>query len=228
MAWGEVRGGRSLDRLIGFSDAVVAVAVTILALPLVDIEGPQNGETMWDVLVAHAGQIQTFFITFLVVAILWNVHNRIVNSLAYFDTAIFYLVVLWLMGFVFLPWPSTLYTAAGFDPEEAMSHDVSGAGVLYWMTLAYIAFIGALTARHMDRHPELIAADSVAYMAALHASRARYRGLAFTTTFVIAAIATYFVYWLGNYFLLLLIPISIYLRPPRHDPEQAAPEGDAG
>lgn len=217
MAWGEVRSGRSLDRLINFSDAVVAVAITLLALPLADIEGPTAGQTMMDVLWANFGAIQTFVTTFIVVGIMWGVHNRVVNDLGSYDSAIFWLTILWLMGFAFLPWPSRLYTGPGIGADVAghTGSDPGGAGTLYWLTLAYIAAIGAMTARHMRKHPDLVEPRMRPYWAQMRSSPARFRGLAFAVVFVAAAIACQFVFWIGNYFLLLLIPIGIVLRYPK-------------
>lgn len=219
MAWGEVRSGRSLDRLLNFSDAVVAVAITILALPLVDIEGPGPGQTIGDVIAANFGQIQTFAVTFVVVAIMWGVHNKVVNRLQSYDTAIFWMSIFWLMGFVFLPWPSRLYEGTRLGSDGADT--VGGPGVLYWSTLAFISLMGWLTARHMNKHRDLIDPAQLPAWDVAMASRARFRGAAFTAVFVFAAIVTYFVPWLGNACLLLLIPIGIYLRSPRGAEEQA-------
>lgn len=216
VAWGDVRSGRALDRLINFSDAVVSVAVTVLALPVVDIPGPTNGQTIWDVLIINSGRIQLFVMTFLVVSMLWGVHNRIVNNLGSYDTAIFFLTILWLLGFAFLPWPSRLSAGPGlhFEFSGAATGDAGGAGVLYWLTLAYIAFIGTLTAGHMRRHPDLIDPAALGYWTAFQSSRARWRGAAFTAVFVLAAIASHFIFWLGSFILILAIPLAVYLRPP--------------
>ena len=220
MAWGVVRSGRSLDRLINFSDAVVAVAITILALPLVEIPGPGPGETMLDVLGANFGQIQTFVLTFIVVGIMWSVHNKIVNHLGAYDTAIFWLFILLLIGFAFLPWPSRLYESPGFVHPTMSDPSQNGAAALYWLTLAYISFIGAATSFHMSRHPDLIAPDDLANWKAIRSSRARWRGSAFTAVFILAAFVSLFVYWAGNYVLLLFIPLGIYLRTPTPAPAQ--------
>jgi branched-subunit amino acid ABC-type transport system permease component len=101
--------GRSVDRLINFSDAVVAVAVTLLALPLVDIPGPTGDQNAWTVLSEHASEIWTFLFTFYVVAVMWLAHNRILNSIARYDAAIFWLNTTWLVAIVLLPWVSAMF-----------------------------------------------------------------------------------------------------------------------
>jgi uncharacterized membrane protein len=109
MAQWELRTGTSVERLLFFSDAVVAVAITVLALPLFSIPGPTAGETVLDVLQANSGRIITFVSTFFVMAIMWSIHNRVMNSLVAYDGVVFWLNMAWLIGFVFLPWPSTMF-----------------------------------------------------------------------------------------------------------------------
>lgn len=44
MATGEIKDGRSFDRLINFSDAIVAVAITVLVLSIAGLT-IERGET---------------------------------------------------------------------------------------------------------------------------------------------------------------------------------------
>jgi len=224
----EIRTGRSLERLLNFSDAVVAVAITILALPLVDIGGPKPGQNVLDVLVANLGHIITFISTFFVVAIMWGIHNRVMNLLNGFDSTIFWLNICWLIGFVFLPWPASMW--AGGDDMAAWETNTpfttDGTGVLYWWTLAYISAMGSLVAVHISRHPELIASDRKAFWQSLRSTRARYRGAAFFAIFILAGLATLVYSWLGYWVLLLMLPAGILLRPPRE--LRTARDSDAG
>ena len=56
---------RSFDRMINFTDAVVAIAITLQLLPLMDIKGPGDGASMWSVLLDNSSQLFAFLLSFL-------------------------------------------------------------------------------------------------------------------------------------------------------------------
>ncbi|MFZ9987363.1 MAG: TMEM175 family protein [Candidatus Nanopelagicales bacterium] len=216
MAQWEKRTGTAVDRLLFFSDAVVAVAITVLALPLFDIPGPKDGENVLDVISAHQGQIITFIVTFVVMAVMWNIHNRVMNSLYAYDAVIFWLDMFWLIGFVFLPWPSTMYGAGdhwGSTDVGVFSSD--GTGALYWWTMAYISGIGTIVSLYINRRPEFIKPNDRAYWAALSKTRARLRGAAFFVVFIVAGLTTVIYPFLGYWALLLIWPLNIILQPTK-------------
>ena len=216
MAQWELRSGTSVDRLLFFSDAVVAVAITVLALPLFSIPGPKPGETVLNVLASNSGQIITFVVTFLVMAVMWNVHNRVMNSLCAYDAVVFWLAIAWLIGFVFLPWPSTMYGAGDHWGSTSVSLFTSdGTGALYWWTMAYISGIGTLASIYINRHPNLIKPKDRYYWAGLVKTRARLRGAAFFIVFVIAGLATLVYPFLGYWSLLLIWPLNLILQPSK-------------
>jgi uncharacterized membrane protein len=212
----ELRTGTSVDRLLFFSDAVVAVAITVLALPLFSISGPTSGETVLDVISAHSGQIITFIVTFVVMAVMWSVHNRIMNSLCAYNGTIFWLDMFWLIGFVFLPWPSTMYGSADHWGSTDVTFFASdGTGALYWWTMAYISGIGSLASLYISRHPELIKPADRAYWAGVLRTRARLRGFIFFAVFVVAGLGTLVYPFLGYWALILIWPLSILLQPTK-------------
>lgn len=216
MAQWELRSGTGVERLLFFSDAVVAVAITVLALPLFDIAGPKPGQNVLDVVQANSGSIITFVSTFFVMAMMWSVHNRVMNSLATYDAMIFWLNMFWLIGFVFLPWPSAMY--GGGDDWGAVDVTLfssDGTGALYWWTMAYISGIGSLTSWYIGRHPQFLKPDDRAYWAGLAKTRARLRGVAFFAVFVIAGASTLVLSYLGFYALLLIWPLNWILQPSR-------------
>ena len=74
------RTERGLDRLVNFSDATVAIAITVLLLPLVDIALEIEKESLGELLWSNIGTIIAFAITFAVIARLWSVHHRIFEA----------------------------------------------------------------------------------------------------------------------------------------------------
>lgn len=151
------KSGRAFDRLINFSDAVVAVAVTVLVLPIADITLGRGEDSVWLVLADHAGQIITFFFTFFVVSIMWLTHNRIMNQLRGYDGVIFWLNTAWLSVIAFLPVTSALYSDAGQDGIQGWFSDqtLNGSGMLYWGSLSLISILSALLSLHARRNSHL-------------------------------------------------------------------------
>jgi uncharacterized membrane protein len=198
--------GRAVDRLINFSDAVVAVAITLMVLPLADVEGPKTGETILTVLSAHWVQLVTFLFTFYVVSIMWAAHNRILNVIRGFDPTIFWLNTTWLAGIVLLPWLTAMRDSEGSG--------ASGADLVYWFLLAFISAIGGLMGGHIRRHPELAGEDA----AKVHQDfGSRFRGPAFTILFIVIGLTSLTASFISDWMPLLIIPLSIWLRPARED-----------
>ena len=197
--------GRAYDRLINFTDAVVAVAITLLVLSIVDIRGDIQESTVWQIIGDHSSELITFAYTFLVVGVMWMVHNRTLCTLRGFDGPLFMLNLLWLMGIVLLPWPSALagegigIGAVQGDGELGQS----GAGMFYWGTLAFISAMAGLLSVHIDRHPEL--QDPDARRPLTHP----WRRTLYPIIFLLLGVSTMIMPIVGSWLPLLLIPIGI-------------------
>jgi len=198
--------GRSVDRLINFSDAVVAVAVTLLALPLVDIPGPQGDQTFWDVFSAHGGEVGAFLFTFYVVTLMWLVHNRILNSITNYDGPLFWFNASWLVVIVLLPWFSSMYGGDAWDHPSV--------GLAYWVALALISFLTSAMGIHLRKHPELLADDAPRYTPKERRILA-WRGPVLGAYFLLTGLVWLVSPAVGAYMPLGIIPLSIWLRPAR-------------
>lgn len=176
-----IHSGRDLDRLVNFTDAVAAVAITVLVLPIADLVVNPSEPTVWAVLGNNSGQVITFFFTFVVVAIMWRAHNNVFNRLSAFDNRIFWYNLAWLAAIAFLPVSSNLYGSANAEGGHGWSGgtDLGGSGLLYWGSLGMVAIWGSAIAAHARRHPELIDNSTAAF----GDWRIRYRGVAFAAYF---------------------------------------------
>jgi Endosomal/lysosomal potassium channel TMEM175 len=152
-----IHRGRDLDRLVNFTDAVVAVAITVLVLPIADLAVNPSEPTVWAVLQDNSGHVITFFFTFVVVAVMWRAHNKVFNRLSAFDNRIFWYNLAWLAAIAFLPVTSNLYGSANAAGEHGWSggSDLGGSGLLYWGSLGMVSIWGTAIAAHAQRHPEL-------------------------------------------------------------------------
>lgn len=206
--------GRPFDRLVNFSDAVVAVAITVLALPIADLALTTDETTVWEVMGDNSGKIITFFFTFAVVGIMWMTHNRILSQLFAFDATIFWLNMAWLAAIAFLPVSSNLYGTADSDGQHGWSggHDLSGSGLLYWGSLACVSLLGAMIAAYARRHPDLLDPEIESPSLLSRNWKVRYRGVAFAIFFLLIGVLS--TIWPGSagYLSLTLIILGRVMR----------------
>lgn len=140
--------GRSADRLVTFTDAVVAIAITLLALPLTDIDPHLLGAGLGPFIEEKGNSVLGFVISFFVIARLWWAHHRIFGHVVRWDGPLVSLTMFWLFTVVALS-PATAINTAN-SPQDHPEVIALYIGV---MTISS-ALLTAL-ARHVRRHPEL-------------------------------------------------------------------------
>lgn len=108
---------RDPDRLVLFTDAVVAIAITLLILPLVDVVKESKAEdfTAVEVVTRHKPEISTFLLSFVVIANFWLGHHRMFEHVRAYTTGLTRLNLLWLLAIVFLPFPTEITGAYDSD-----------------------------------------------------------------------------------------------------------------
>lgn len=97
-----------LERLIFFSDAVFAIAITLLAL---EIRLPASEELLDDSqlfvqLVSMWHEYLAFFISFMVIGTFWMAHHRKFKYVKRYDGRLIFINLLLLMMIAFMPFPS--------------------------------------------------------------------------------------------------------------------------
>jgi uncharacterized membrane protein len=131
-----VRTERGFDRLITFADAVVAIALTLLVLPLTEIARDLDGrQDVWEVLGDHKDEVGAFVLSFVVIWIFWSVHHRTMEYFAAYDGVLLRLTLVWLFTIVVLPFVTQLLSGVEYDQGAAPLYD----GVLLVSSLALVA-----------------------------------------------------------------------------------------
>jgi len=219
--------GRGFDRLINFPDAVVAIAVTILALPLSSLTKLPEGGTVWTLIDEQSGPVTSFLFTFVVIAMMWGVHNRVVNRMRGYDGTIFWLNIAWIASIAFMTWPAALYgETMGFaatPAEYSGGEGLGGVGLFYWLTLALVSVLGSLLARHVRRRPALL--EPRYRSQEPEGWRARWRGPAFAGSSVLIGVVSLFAPVAASWLPLGLIPVSAVFRPQRTEMADPGPSG---
>jgi uncharacterized membrane protein len=140
---------RGFDRIVNFSDATVAIAMTLLVLPLVDLGGDTGeNQTLWELLTNSSNAIFAFVLSFLVICSMWTNHHRIMEFFADYDSRILGLHLVWLLTMVSIP-----FTTEVLANPEYYQH---GATALYVAVLLVNSVSLHLLALHGRQHRELL------------------------------------------------------------------------
>jgi uncharacterized membrane protein len=185
--------GVTVDRLTTFTDGVVAIAVTLLILPLAGIE-PADGEGALEVLRSNATPIGAFLLSFVVIASYWSRHHEMFRSVRRHNARLVHLNTLWLASIVWLPFPTALISR----------HLQDGFGTLYVGSLLVVSLLTLALVLYLDRHAELL---TVAGVSAFH----QYRTVSVAPVLAMAAALTIslFSQHYGIWALLLMVPAQL-------------------
>lgn len=96
--------------MVFFSDAVFAIAITLLVLEihLPETEGLLTDGQLRDALVGLGHQYLGYILSFLVIGVFWIGHHRRYRFIRHYDGMLLFLNLLLLMIVAFLPFPSAL------------------------------------------------------------------------------------------------------------------------
>jgi len=111
----ESRDERSIDRLVNFSDAVFAIAITLLALDvrLSGLDGTVLRPPLGPQIIELLPNLFAFALSFVVIGGYWVAHHRLFKYVERYDTRLLWLnlVVLFFIGL--LPFPTQVVAEYG-------------------------------------------------------------------------------------------------------------------
>ena len=133
-------------RLMAFADAVVAIAITLLVLPLVNIPSEPDASSVAAIWSDHAAQFFMFALSFAVIARLWLAHHNLGERMARGDSWVLITTLVWLVTVVFLPFPTELLGQLGNTRPVA---------AIYIATFLINISVLSLQGRRLCRHPQM-------------------------------------------------------------------------
>lgn len=104
-----------------FTDAVVAIAMTLLILPLMELvpEAADEGLSTAELLAEHNGQFIAFALSFVLIAMFWLIHHRIFRADTPHSGRMGVVNLAWMATIVFLP-VTTALTGSTIPTDRLM------------------------------------------------------------------------------------------------------------
>lgn len=145
------------ERPKAFIDAVVAIAMTLLILPLMESVADvadANGSTA-DWFVEHQWQLTSFALSFAIIAMFWMNHQRMFSAVERVTTPLLWISMAWLLTIVWLPVATAL--------SSRMSGEDALVKVVYIGSMILTAAVTLIQRRYLITHPALhrISADAL-------------------------------------------------------------------
>ena len=200
---------KSPERLVFFTDAVVAIALTLLVLPLTEIVPElvaSHGESI-EAITGHQQQIWSFLLSFVVISRQWISHHRLFEHVRAYNETLFLVNLGWLLTVVVLPFVTQMVGAFGTDKFTCL---------LYIGTMVVNSTAQAVMTWTVRNRPELAKEGGISDRWLFNAVGS---AVAMAAAFLLAAIFPDV-----NYFgiLLLVVPANVarLVYPERPKPAQ--------
>ncbi|MCS0499437.1 TMEM175 family protein [Protaetiibacter mangrovi] len=143
-----------VERVGAFIDAVAAIAMTLLILPLMESVGEVAGagEDTLHWVGQHDQQLVSFVVSFVLIAMFWMIHHRMFRAVEAVTSPLMWILVGWLATIVWLPVATAI--------SGAMDADDPWAKVLYVGSMIATSLFSLAIRLYLWRHPELHHAPS--------------------------------------------------------------------
>jgi uncharacterized membrane protein len=137
--------GTNTERLVFFSDAVFAIAITLLVLEIhvPDLSDSASAMEQFQSVVALWPHILSFIISFLVIAAFWAGHHRMFTYINRYNNGLIWLNFSLLLCIAFMPVPTALLGDTGTELVPV---------IFYALTLTLTSFASGAVWRHAVRN----------------------------------------------------------------------------
>jgi len=112
--------GPSMERLVFFSDAVFAIVITLLVLPLTaELELPAEALDLRHEVAERWSKVVSFVVGFLVIGQFWIAHHNMFGLVRRFDPGLLWMNLMVLLTVSFMPFP-TAVLGARLDETDSL------------------------------------------------------------------------------------------------------------
>jgi len=182
----------AFERLLFFSDAVFAIAMTLLAIDIRLPEGPAGGD-MAQRIASLAPQVVAYVVSFFQLAQFWNAHHQLFRYIVHYDAWLVGLNMAFLLLIAFLPVPTSVLGEHGVGP-------ITVTFLASCLTLVALSELGlwlhasrALVARHVSKKTRRGITIKIVIVAAVFAG-----SIVIAQFSPVGALLSWFLIWPGH------------------------------
>lgn len=204
----ELKKEFQLERMVLFSDAVFAIAITLL---IIEVKVPEIHEQVTDKLLLQAlahliPKFVGFIVSFLLIGMYWTVHHRIFGFVIHYNRRLLWINLFFLFFIVLMPFSTGFYSeyANGNLFKEQLKVPMTvyvlnlfGAGILNFIIWQYVS------------NPKHLLIDPETDKLSIQVSKAR--SIVVPCVFLLMLPVAYLVHVLVAVYIPMLIPIIMKL-----------------
>jgi len=137
-------------RLEAFTDAILAIAITLLTLDL-KLPAGEAGKPLGEALLHHWPSYLAYVVSFLVIGVIWVNHHAMFALIARVDRGLLFLNLLLMLVVAAVPFPTALFAEHLTDKQGSHVAAAVYSGLMVVMSLCFIALW-----RWVISHPNLL------------------------------------------------------------------------
>lgn len=143
----------ALERIIFFSDAIIAIVITLMVLDIRIPDGLAPAE-LSQTLVDLWPKYFSYVISFLVIGVYWIEHHRMFKYIKRYDGRLIWLNLLFLMSIAFIPFSTDLLGEYGDEPVAVRVYAglLIAVGMVKWAMWKYATHNHRLVDKDLSEH----------------------------------------------------------------------------
>lgn len=133
-----------LDRMILFSDAVFAIAITLLIIEIKipEITRPITEQKLTDALISVLPKFIGFIVSFFLIGLYWTIHHSIFGYVINYTSKLLWINLLFLFGIVLMPFSTSFFSEYFLElkktPVIVYTINICFLGVMNYFLWRYI------------------------------------------------------------------------------------------
>jgi uncharacterized membrane protein len=203
----ELKKEFQLERLILFSDAVFAIAITLLVIEIriPELEREQiSDKTLLVALVHLIPKFVGFIISFLLIGGYWSIHHRMFGFVTSYDGRLRFLNLLFLFFVVLMPFSTGFYSE--YIGPELYRMQLKVPMTFYVLNISLLGLANHLLWRHITNPKNKLAEPPIDR---LYATQAKARSILVPLIFLVMLPVAYLTNVIFAVYIPMLIPIAL-------------------